>query len=297
MDEHPLVVFDGTAMLFRAYYGMSSFRSADGTEVGAVFGVALQIVAMIRKARSRRFFFVFDAGRRTFRNDIDPSYKANRGEPPADLVPQFELVCKLVDSLGFLQCQQIGFEADDLMATAAAICRRNGVDCWLVSPDKDLYQLVDEHVRIYHPKHKTVLGTDYVLQTLGVPPSRAVDYFAMVGDNVDNIPGVKGIGPKAAANLLTHFPSLEAIYERLDEVPNLPIRGAKALKTKLESSRSDAFLARSLVRLKDDVPMGIGDELLNQCQWEGPSDNADAFFAQLPSDRPLRDLRRIAGLS
>ena len=294
MSQDPLVVFDGTAMLFRAYYGMGSFKSQDNTEIGGVFGVALQLVSMIRRSRSRRYFVVFDAGRRTFRNDIDPSYKANRGAPPEDLVPQFALVKEMVESLGFLTRSLPGYEADDLMASAAAECRKLGADCWLVSPDKDLYQLVDENVRIYHPKLKTVLGSDYVLQKLGVPPTAAVDYFALVGDNVDNIPGVKGVGPKAAAQLLQHFPSLDAIYNGLDEIPDLPIRGAKSLMNKLSASRSDAFLARSLVRLREDVPLELDGPLLDQSQWEGPNESADAFFEALGFDRPLRELRAIA---
>jgi DNA polymerase-1 len=293
VDTQPLVVFDGTAMLFRSYYGMSSFTSAEGIEVGGVFGVALQLASFIRRVRSRRFFIVFDAGRKTFRNEIDPSYKANRGPPPDDLVPQFGMVQEMVEALGFLHLSMPGFEADDLMATAAAECRRAAVDCWLVSPDKDLYQLVDEHVRIYHPKRKTVLGADFVLETLGVQPSAAVDYFALVGDNVDNIPGVRGIGPKAAAQLLRHFPSLDEIYERLDEVPALPIRGARSLAAKLGSSRSDAYLARSLVRLRDDVQLELGGPLLEKAQWHGPFQEADTFFERLGFDRPLRELRAV----
>jgi DNA polymerase-1 len=289
----PLVVFDGTAMLFRAYYGMGSFTSTDGVEIGGVFGVALQLASFMRRARTRRFFVVFDAGRKTFRNEIDPSYKANRGAPPEDLVPQFALVQEMVDVLGFLHRSLPGFEADDLMATAAAQCRQAGVDCWLVSPDKDLYQLVDEHVRIYHPKKKLVLGADFVLDTLGVPPSAAVDYFALVGDNVDNIPGVRGVGPKAAAQLLQHFQGLDEIYARLDEVPNLPIRGAKSLAAKLGAARSDAFLARSLVRLKDDVQMSIEGALHEKAEWKGPYQEADAFFERLGFARPLQEMRAL----
>jgi DNA polymerase I len=290
----PLVVFDGTAMLFRAYYGMGNFTSTDGVEVGGVFGVALQLASFIRRARTRRFFIVFDAGRKTFRNTIDPSYKANRGAPPEDLVPQFALVQEMVDALGFLHLSIPGFEADDLMATAASQCREAQVDCWLVSPDKDLYQLVDDRVRIYHPKKKLVLGADYVLDTLGVPPAAAVDYFALVGDNVDNIPGVRGVGPKAAAQLLQHFEGLDDLYDRLEDVPSLPIRGAKSLAAKLSSARSDAFLARSLVRLKDDIPLGIDGPLHERAEWKGPYAEADAFFERLGFARPLRDMRALA---
>jgi DNA polymerase-1 len=137
-----VVAIDGTALLFRAYYGAPAVTDRYGVPVGAVIGAVRTIVDLVARARGRHYVVVFDAAQRTFRNDLFPAYKANRGAPPDDLVPQFDRVVRAVDALGIKTLRLVGYEADDLMATLARMAREQRLRTWLVSPDKDLFQLV-----------------------------------------------------------------------------------------------------------------------------------------------------------
>ena len=291
-----IVVIDGTALLFRAYYGARPAEAVDGTPIGAVLGTARTLVDMLGRASTTHVIVVFDAGQRTFRNTLDPAYKANRGAPPADLVPQFDLVQEMVRALGFATLCAPGFEADDLMATVARQAHGEGWGTWLLSPDKDLYQLVNDAppgVRVYHWHNRKVIDGAEVAARIGVAPSFAVDYFALVGDSSDNVRGVRGVGPKAASALVSNLGSLSQIYERLDDVAGLQIRGAKSLKAKLEAGREDAELALKLVTLKDDVEMGVDGPLGPWARWPGPREEAREVFARLGVDAPLQAMRTI----
>ena len=291
-----IVVIDGTALLFRAYYGARPAESVDGTPIGAVLGTARTLVDMMGRARTSHVVVVFDAGQRTFRNTLDPAYKANRGAPPPDLVPQFDLVQEMVRALGFATLCVPGFEADDLMATLARQAHQQGWGTWLLSPDKDLYQLVNDTppgVRVFHWHNRTVIDGAEVFARIGVSPEFAVDYFALVGDSSDNVRGVRGVGPKAASALVSSFGSLAQIYARLDDVPTLKVRGAKSLRDKLEAGREDAELALELVTLKDDVSVGVDGQLGPWAQWMGPKEEARAVFERFGVDAPLRAMRTI----
>jgi len=291
-----IVVIDGTALLFRAYYGARPAEAVDGTPIGAVLGTARTLVDMMGRARTSHVIVVFDAGQRTFRNTLDPAYKANRGAPPPDLVPQFDLVQEMVGALGFATLCVPGFEADDLMATVARQAHQQGWGTWLLSPDKDLYQLVNDSppgVRVFHWHNRTVIDADEVIARIGVSPEFAVDYFALVGDSSDNVRGVRGVGPKAASALVSSFGSLAQIYARLDDVSTLSVRGAKSLREKLEAGREDAELALELVTLKDDVSVEVDGPLGPWARWMGPKDEARAVFARLGVDAPLQAMRTI----
>jgi DNA polymerase-1 len=291
-----IVVIDGTALLFRAYYGAPPAEAVDGTPIGGVLGTARTLVDMLGRARTSHVIVVFDAGQRTFRNTLDPAYKANRGAPPADLVPQFDLVQEMVRALGFATLCAPGFEADDLMATVARQAHREGWGTWLLSPDKDLYQLVNDAppgVRVFHWHNRTVIDGAEVAARIGVAPSFAVDYFALVGDSSDNVRGVRGVGPKAASALVSSLGSLAQIYARLDDVATLEVRGAKSLRDKLEAGREAAELALKLVTLKDDVAMGVEGPLGPWARWLGPKEEAKDVFARLGVDGPLQAMRTI----
>jgi DNA polymerase-1 len=293
-----LLVLDGTALLFRAYYGSKrAFRSPDGVEVGAVLGVCHTVQRLLRWETPDRVAVVFDAGQRTFRNDLDPRYKAQRGSPPDDLKPQFDLARAAIDHLGLPAWTRPGFEADDLMATLARLAGETGRPCRLMSVDKDLCQLVYDGapaVVVEDPHGGKVYDADGVRRRLGVPPSQVVDYMALIGDSSDNIPGVRGVGPKAAQALLEAFGDLDAIYRELHRVADLPVRGAKTLAAKLEAGREEALLARELVTLLDDVDMGI-DDLDARTTWGGPGgEDAERFFEALGFLGPLRGMRALA---
>lgn len=299
-----LWVIDATALLFRAYYGMPPRSSPAGVPIGAVLGLAQLLLQIVRRNQARRVALVYDAGRETFRNRLDPRYKAQRGEPPPDLVPQFDLALRLGQALGFAAYSVPDFEADDLMATLARHAGAAGVGARLVSVDKDLCQLVRDAgpaVAVEDPKKGELLDEAGVRLRMGVAPRQVVDAMALTGDSSDNIPGVRGVGPRAAVALLEAFGDLEGIYADLGRVEALALRGAKGLAKKLEAGRAEAFLARDLVRLCDAVPIetsaaasgraavpGGAGGLLAQTSWQGPRSDAAALFDELGTHGSLR---------
>ena len=293
-----LVVLDGTAMLFRAYYSVR-YQAPDGREVEAVLGMTESILRVMRRLQPTHIAITFDAGRKTFRNEIDPRYKANRDAPPEDLIPQFDLAVDISSALGFSVLRVPGFEADDLMATLATAAQRLKFQARVCAIDKDLLQLVDDApppIRVEDPRTNELLDEAGVCARIGVKPTQLCDYFALVGDSSDNVPGVRGIGAKGAQALIHHFGSLDNLYDRLPEVGDLSIRGASTLAQKLESGRSDAYLARTLVRLKKDVTLPFpAEELDRACKWMGPGGSeTDSLFSSLGFQGPLFGLRRVA---
>ena len=197
-SHHEIWIADGTAALFRAYFGMRSVRAPDGTEVGGVLGFAQWLAKWVTSQMPTHVALVFDAGASTFRNSMYPEYKANRGAPPEDLIPQFDLAQALAHELGFVCFCEPGYEADDLMATLAAKIRASGQRGVLVTPDKDVLQLIDDTISVAEPKAWGRLGHAEVMLRFGVSPAQMVDFQALCGDSTDNIPGVPGIGPKSA---------------------------------------------------------------------------------------------------
>lgn len=290
-----LWVIDATALLFRAYYGMPARLSPTGGHVGAVLGLGHFLRGILRR-RPAFVAIVHDAGQRTFRNRIDPRYKANRGDPPPDLAPQFDLARAFTEVAGLLTFSVPDYEADDLMATLARRAREEGLATRLFSGDKDLCQLVRDdapRVVIEDPRTGEVYDADGVVRRVGVAPGRCVDFFALTGDTTDNVPGVPGVGPKAALSLVDAFGDLDRLYADLPRVATLPLRGARSLAQRLEAGRDEAFLARALVRLDDDVPIGA-PVLRSAARWRGPRADADAFFAALGGQGALRGLRGLS---
>jgi len=274
-------------------------HSPDGVEVGAVMLSCTKIGQLIARHRPSHVAMVFDAGQKTFRNEIDPRYKANRGAPPPELIPQFPCIQDACDALGFATFSMVGYEADDLMATLARLCREAGMGCRLVTVDKDIAQVVrdDSPSVIQQDPYKDRSWNEAgVLERMGVPPSQVCALMALVGDSTDNIPGVKGVGPKTASAVVHHFGSIDAIYSGLDQIASIPVRGAKTLGPKLAAAEADARLALSLVTLDDAVPMGLDAQTLHQrLLWSGPEGlEADHFFDRVGFHRPLNHLRSLA---
>ena len=292
-----LLVIDGTALLFRAYYGLPPRQAPDGLEVGATLGVCNQLLALLRRQPAERVAVVFDAGQITFRNRLDPRYKQNRGDPPAELVPQFDLIQEVTRALGLATYALADYEADDVMATLAALAGAAGLRVRLAAVDKDLCQVVRDaapRVDLCDPKTDALTDAAGVRERLGVRPEQVVDLMALTGDSTDNIQGVRGVGPKAAVALLGAFEHLDAIYDNLGRVEFLGIRGAKALARKLEEGREEAMLARTLVRLDRAAPLGLAAaDVAAGGRWAGPGPDADAIFARLGSRGPLLGLRRL----
>ncbi len=291
-----LHVLDGTAMLFRLYHAGLRLRCPRGREVGAVDGLCAALARFVRDHHPSYVVVVFDPGRPTFRHTLYESYKANRPKSPDDLSPQFDLGIACSVALGFRTFRVPGYEADDLMATLATRARRAGLRTHLQTPDKDVLQLVDDSwVRVTDPRTQEVMDAERVRSRFGVAPPQLTDYLALTGDSSDNVPGVTGVGPKAAVSLIDEFGDLEGIYANLDRVEELPVRGAARLAERLASAETDAFLSRDLVRLRADVPLGESPLTLGQLRYRGPQPDAEAFFRSEGIAAPVRALRSHTG--
>lgn len=293
-----LVVMDGTSMLFRAFYGMGEIYAPDGTNIGGIYGMIRMIEDVLHNHHTPHFVVVFDISRDTFRREIDPNYKANRKPPPPALLPQIPLAHQLVQVLGLPMYFEHGFEADDLMATLSQLARDAHMPCRLLSIDKDLCQLVSDQTpptQLFDPYKLRLYNEAGVRDRMGVPPSHIIDFQALVGDSTDNVPGVTGVGPKTAIALINAFGHLEDIYNQLDQVETLAVRGAKSLAKKLEKSREDAFMSRKLVALRKDVPMPLNsDDLATSLTWNGTTEEAEHFFGKLGLYYPRRRWERLS---
>ncbi|MCQ2599331.1 MAG: DNA polymerase I [Alphaproteobacteria bacterium] len=247
-----LTLIDGNSLLFRAYYGVhSNLRRGDGTPTGAVYGFINMILPVLAAANTDdSFVCVFDASRQTFRQDIFPQYKANRSETPADLITQSVMVRSACAAMGMPVLCIPGFEADDVIATLAKN-NCNIIDSTrIITGDKDLMQLVSDCVFLYDGMKQREIRTPQVFEKFGVAPNQVIDVQSLMGDATDNVPGVPGIGPKRAAELITQFGSLDNLYEHLDDVKNERIRSL------LRDNREMAYISQKLVRLKTDVDLG-----------------------------------------
>ena len=291
-----LLIIDGTALLFRMYFAGIEHQSPSGLEVGGVLGTTRAISRLIQTFKSTHVAIVFDAGQATFRNDLYENYKANRGDPPESMKHQFDLVYDACQALGCQVFKSVGYEADDLIATLVDKARGVNLSVKMVTDDKDVSQLVcDEEpwvVQVSDSK-KWMWSEDDVKTKFGVLPNQMVDYLSLIGDSSDNIPGVKGIGSKSASALLGYFGNLTELFERIDEIESLPLRGAKSLQSKLEQGREDALLAQRLVQLKHDVP--IDWKGIESLLFEGPTHEDRAFFENLGFTYPYTQLLSFAG--
>ena len=221
----------------------------DGTPVNAVYGFTSMLMKLLDDTDADHIAVVFDHARRTFRNDIYPDYKANRPDPPDELIPQFALVRDAVRALNVAAVDAEGYEADDLIATYARLARAAGATVTIVSSDKDLMQLVTEGVVMYDAMRGRAIGPAEVREKFGVGPDKVVDVQALAGDSTDNVPGVPGIGVKTAALLIEEYGDLDTLLARAGEIKQ-PKRRASLL-----NEAELARVSRELVRLKDDVPI------------------------------------------
>ena len=231
----------------------------DGTPVNAVFGFCNMLARLLKEHTGTHLAVIFDAGRTTFRNEIDPRYKAHRPEPPEELVPQFALVREATRAFAVPAIELDGVEADDLIASYAEAMKTVGGEAVIISSDKDLMQLLDAHVSMLDPIKSTPIGPDEVVAKYGVTPEKMVDAQALMGDSVDNVPGVPGIGPKGAAQLIAEFGDLESILAAAASGAMKPSKRRESLVAYAEEAR----ISRRLVELRRDVPLPVPiDELV-----------------------------------
>jgi DNA polymerase-1 len=246
-----LFLVDVSSMFFRAFYAIRPLSNQAGMPTNAVYGFLSMAVKLLREIRPDYMAFCFDRPEPSFRKEIDPRYKANRTEMPGDLVPQVPYIRKVSEALGIPCFDRSGFEADDIIGTLTRWGREHDLEIVIVSGDKDFGQLVQAFVSIYDTMKDIRYDEAGVLEKWGIEPAKMRDYLGLVGDSSDNVPGVRGIGPKGACKLLSEFGSIEDIYANLDKIANA------GLRKKLEEGRDEAFLSKKLVTIEEHVPLDL----------------------------------------
>ncbi len=261
MSASPVYLVDASIYLFRAWHSMpDAFLNEQGQPTNAVYGFTGFLCSLVEQARPEHLGVAFDISLTTsYRNEIYPEYKANRDPAPEELKRQFAWARSMAEAMGFKCYGDERFEADDLIGTLASYWRERGHAIHIVSGDKDLAQLLDDGDTWWDFANNRRLGPDGVFEKFGVRPAQIADYLALTGDAVDNIPGVPGVGPKTASALLGHFGTLDAIFQRLEEIRHLSFRGAKTLAPKLTEHRGAAELARQLTGIECAVPSALAD--------------------------------------
>jgi DNA polymerase-1 len=245
-----LCLIDGSGYIFRAFFAIKTpMTRPDGTPVGAVFGFCSMLWKLLQGQECDHVAVIFDAGRRSFRNDIYAEYKAHRPEPPPELVPQFGLVREATRAFNVPAIEVPGLEADDLIATYARRAAETGAKVTIISSDKDLMQLIRPGVEMFDPLKSKPIGEGEVREKFGVGPERVVDVQSLAGDSTDNVPGVPGIGVKTAAELINAFGDLDALLARAGEIKQPKRREA------LLANADMARISRELVRLRDDCDL------------------------------------------
>lgn len=254
MTHEPLYLVDGSGYIFRAYYAVQPLSNSKGLPTNALFGFSRMLTKLLRDVSAKYIAVTFDRGEKTFRHEKYELYKANRAECPTDLVPQMPYFRSLVSAYGIQVLEQSGVEADDIIATIVE--RKSSPDqpIIIVSGDKDLCQLVTTNVTVWDAMRDIHYDPAGVEAKFGVKPEQIIDLLALIGDTSDNVPGISGIGPKTATQVLQHFGSIDNLMLRLAEVESLPgLRGAKRVRDLLEKGREGLALSRELVTLKKDV--------------------------------------------
>ncbi len=246
-----LYLIDGSGFIFRAFHALPKLTRGDGTPIGAVVGFMNMMIKLMDGHSTDYAAVIFDAGRHTFRNRMYDQYKANRSEPPEELVPQFALVREATRAMNLPALEIVDFEADDLIATYTKQAVAEGMEVVIVSSDKDLMQLIEPGVWLFDAMKNKELHADAVVEKFGVGPEKLGDVLALMGDSSDNIPGVPGIGPKTAAELIMQFGSLEGLLAHLDQVKQPKRRDV------LAEHAENARLSRRLVALVEDAPVPV----------------------------------------
>jgi DNA polymerase-1 len=256
-----VVLIDGSSYLFRAFHAIPLLTNSRGVHTNAVKGVISMIKRLQKDYPDAQMVAVFDAKGKTFRNDMYPEYKANRPPMPDELREQIAPIHDIIRAMGLPLLIVDGVEADDVIGTLAAQAEASQCQVVISTGDKDMAQLVDPHVSLINTMTSTFLDVDGVKEKFGVPPEHIIDYLALMGDKVDNIPGVPKVGEKTAVGLVAGLGSLETIYANLDQVKTLSFRGAKTLAPKLEEHKDQAFLSKELATIKCDVelPQSLGE--------------------------------------
>lgn len=270
MSQAPLVLVDGSSYLYRAFHALPPLMTSAGLPTGAVKGVLNMLRSLRKQYPDSVITVIFDAKGPTFRDELFAEYKAQRPSMPDDLRVQIEPLHQCVQALGFPFLCVEGVEADDVIGTLARSSTLAERPVVISTGDKDMAQLVNGHVTLVNTMYNTTMDSAGVVEKFGIGPELIIDYLALMGDKSDNIPGVPGVGEKTALGLLVGLGDMDAIYNSLDQVATLPIRGAKTLGQKLLDNRDMAYLSRKLATIKLDVELELN---IDEMQMQPPQDD------------------------
>ncbi|AZS51594.1 DNA polymerase I [Entomomonas moraniae] len=267
MSQAPLVLVDGSSYLYRAYHALPPLATANGQPTGAIKGVINMLKSLVKQYPDSPIAVVFDAKGGSFRDELFADYKAHRPPMPDDLRSQIEPLHQCVKAMGFPLLCVDRVEADDVIGTLAIATEKTERPVVISTGDKDMAQLVNDKITLVNTMSGTRLDPQGVVDKFGVEPKFIIDFLALMGDKSDNIPGVPGVGEKTAAGLIQGLHGgLDTIYSHLDQIPNLPIRGAKSLPTKLEEHKEMAYLSYQLATIKTNVELDITINELNRSE-------------------------------
>ncbi|MCU8438747.1 DNA polymerase I [Vibrio vulnificus] len=288
IPEKPLILIDGSSYLYRAFHAYPGTMSNGDIPTNAVYGVVNMLRSMMRQFASDRIAVVFDAKGKTFRDDMYPEYKANRPPMPDDLRCQIEPLHQVIKAMGLPLISIEGVEADDVIGTLAYQASQQGMPVLISTGDKDMAQLVDDNITLINTMTNVVMDREGVIERFGIPPELIIDYLALMGDKVDNIPGVPGVGDKTATALLQGIGGLSQLYDHLDDIAALSFRGSKTMAKKLVDNKDNALLSYQLATIKLDVALQETPESL--LKTEPNKDELIKLYGQLAFKSWLNEL-------
>ncbi|HAT8520797.1 TPA: DNA polymerase I [Vibrio vulnificus] len=288
IPENPLILIDGSSYLYRAFHAYPGTMSNGDIPTNAVYGVVNMLRSMMRQFASDRIAVVFDAKGKTFRDDMYPEYKANRPPMPDDLRCQIEPLHQVIKAMGLPLIAIEGVEADDVIGTLAYQASQQGMQVLISTGDKDMAQLVDDNITLINTMTNVVMDREGVIEKFGIPPELIIDYLALMGDKVDNIPGVPGVGDKTATALLQGIGGLSQLYDHLDDIAALSFRGSKTMAKKLVDNKDNALLSYQLATIKLDVALQETPESL--LKTEPNKDELIKLYGQLAFKSWLNEL-------
>ncbi|EGN76022.1 DNA polymerase I [Idiomarina sp. A28L] len=262
IPKQPFILVDGSSYLFRAFYAPPHLTNSAGEPTGAIYGVVNMLRSLLKQFEPTHMAVVFDAKGGTFRNEMYAEYKANRPPMPDDLRSQIEPLHNIIRAMGLPLISIEGVEADDVIGTLAQQAAEEGRTCLISTGDKDMAQLVNEHVILINTMTSTVLDEAAVPEKYGVRPDQMIDFLALMGDSSDNIPGLPGVGEKTALKMLEGMGSIAAMIENPDKLAELSFRGAKSMPDKVREHKDILLLSQALATIKLDVEMELLPEQL-----------------------------------
>jgi len=274
-----VLLIDGSSYIYRAFFALPPSVNTAGSPTNATYGFISFMIKVLKRHRPEYVAVVLDAGRQTFRNQMFVGYKSNRRQAPMSLVLQFPHIRRALDALNVVALELEDYEADDLIGTLCATLCDENCDLIVVSSDKDLMQLVTNKVSLFDSVKERWIDAQDVIARFGVEPERVPEVLGLMGDMVDNIPGVKGIGQKTAIALMQQYHDLEDLYGNLDQLQQTNLRGVVRLRQALQDGKETAFLSRDLATIMKNVPMQID---LEELRFSGASrDKLRSLFAEL----------------